>query len=257
MSVERVLLAFDVGNTSVQCAEHRGGSWRRLLRVNTRPVRDLADRLLSAMPEERRPDLARARWLACSVHPPADRAIGSLRAEMGTGPLEFFGRELRIPIEITLPEPDQVGTDRLLLALGARERFGAPCVVVCAGTAVTMDLVDEAGRFAGGAIGPGFALAARALHEGTALLPLVEPGEAGPVPGRNTEQAIRLGVRAFCAGGVARVVEQYGRIESMAAAPVICTGTDAPLLLPALPPERTRREPDLIFHGMAAAVETG
>ncbi|MFO8008229.1 MAG: type III pantothenate kinase [Candidatus Brocadiia bacterium] len=255
MSVERGLLAFDVGNTSVNCAEHRGGRWRHVLRVHTRPVRDLATRLLGAMPEKERPDLARARWLACSVHPAADAAIETLRTEMGTGSLEFFGRELSVPIENTLPEPDQVGRDRLLLALGAREQFGAPCVIVCAGTAVTVDVVDAEGRFVGGAIAPGFALAARALHEGAALLPLAEPAEAGPVPGRSTEEAIRLGIRAFCAGGVARLVEQYGSIEGMAEAPVVCTGTDAPLLTPALPPARTRQEPDLIFHGMAAAVE--
>src|SRR6185369_116946 len=86
-----------------------------------------------------------------------------------------FGRDLQIPILHTLDEggAGSVGQDRLLDALGAYARSTQACIVIDAGTAITVDFVDGQGVFHGGAIAPGVQMMLRALHEQTAALPLV------------------------------------------------------------------------------------
>ncbi len=254
----RPLLAFDVGNTSVKGAVRTEGGWQQVCRVATEPTESLALRLREALPNEP-PGLAReAECVACSVQPAANKGLESFwRDAGGAGEVGFFGADLPIPIEARLREPEKAGPDRLLLALGARTIHGAPCIVVSAGTAITVDWVDAEGRFAGGAIAPGFHLAARALHECTALLPLVEPAarhaEAGPA-GADTRGAIEQGVYWFCAGGVLALIGRYRKAWDCPGAPAVCTGSDAALLLPALGRTGAVHEPALLFRGMDAAL---
>src|SRR5688572_30389073 len=81
-----------------------------------------------------------------------------------------------LPLVVSLPQPDMVGIDRLLGAVAANEvRDPArPAIVVDLGSAITVDLVAADGAFRGGAILPGIGMSARALHEFTDLLPLIE-----------------------------------------------------------------------------------
>jgi pantothenate kinase type III len=246
------ICAMDVGNTSVKAALRAGGHWEPLGRVATRPTGGLARRLADALgPALRRRGAERC--LVCSVCPEADEAVASVCGGAGLR-AEFFGRDLPVPMPTTLPEPGRVGTDRLLLALAARRLSGAPCIVVSAGTAITVDLVDPEGAFAGGAIGPGFGLAAAALSEGTARLPLVEPVPSDRTLGRDTTEALRSGLYWCCAGGAAALVQGLRAEPGCADAAVVCTGTDAALLLGALEPFAPRHEPHLIFRGMAVAL---
>jgi len=250
------LVAFDIGNTSVKCAVRTGGRWRILARVTTRPVENLADRLAASLAEQDMAGCRSARCVACSVHPPAD---GPVAAAWGRAPdasrVERFRRDIPVPIAVRPEPPEQVGTDRLLLALGGRKLYGAPCVVISAGTAITVDVVDGDGAFAGGAIGPGFDLAGRALHERTAQLPLVSPDRPAAAIGHSTREAVANGVYWFCAGGVRALVERYEAALGASRLPIVCTGGDAALLLPSLEERRPRHEPELIFVGMETALD--
>lgn len=62
------------------------------------------------------------------------------------------------------------------------------------GTAATFDLLDEGGRFAGGAIAPGLRTLATALSQGTALLPVIESKPPRTMMGKNTRDALRSGL---------------------------------------------------------------
>lgn len=249
------LLAFDVGNTSVKCAAFVNGRWERLFRADTRPVEQLPERLRQGLPADRAALFAGGRCIASSVCPPADALVAEFwEAIGGTGSVEFFGTDLPVPIPAKVDEPDKVGVDRLLLAVGARELGGASCIVVSAGTAITVDLVDAEGAFAGGAIAPGFGAAARALHNQTALLPLVEPQRPASAVGTNTPEAVGSGVYWFCAGGVLALIAQYRKRPGSEGAEIICTGSDAELLLPAMAEAGATHAPNLIFEGMAAAL---
>lgn len=113
----------------------------------------------------------------------------------GASGTEVYQADARsIPIPVRIPAPERVGADRLLGAWTARELFGAPVIVVDVGTATTIDVVDGAGDFVGGAILPGPALAIRSLGSDTALLPTVAPQLPERAIGRDTVEAIQSGV---------------------------------------------------------------
>jgi type III pantothenate kinase len=103
---------------------------------------------------------------------------------------------------------------------------------VNAGTAVTVDLLDESGAFAGGAIFPGLRLMALALHEHTAQLPLVAtegPLPDGP-PGKNTDAAMRLGILHAVAGGIDALIRATSTRCSMSPRLFLTGGDMSPQL---------------------------
>jgi type III pantothenate kinase len=107
-------------------------------------------------------------------------------------------------------DPSQLGADRWYAMVAARQSFPAlPLVVVCAGTATTVDSIDAAGRFLGGAIAPGTSLMADSLARGTARLPR-STGRAVAMPD-NTDDAIATGVADALAGLVERRVRALAR----------------------------------------------
>jgi type III pantothenate kinase len=156
----------------------------------------------------------------------------------------------QLPVAVLVDEPDRVGLDRLLNAVAANSvrqpEHGA--ILVDAGTAVTVDYVDAAGAFLGGAIFPGLRLMAKALHEYTALLPLVDVDSAVAAPGKNTVEAIQAGVLQAVVGGI----EALARHMSEQVAPrceVFCTGGDASLIASKLAIE-PRVWPEMTLEGI-------
>ncbi|MGI6495141.1 MAG: type III pantothenate kinase [Kiritimatiellia bacterium] len=101
-----------------------------------------------------------------------------------------------LPVTLDYPAPETTGADRLANVCGAVSRVpqGTPVMVVDIGTAVTYDLVSADRRFFTGVIGPGPRMIAQALHEKTALLPLVEPTGRYPRMARDTAGAMRVGI---------------------------------------------------------------
>ncbi len=152
------------------------------------------------------------------------------RLVAATGERASGPHDLPIPIAHTLDASGAatVGADRLLDALGAYSRAKSACIVIDAGTAITVDFVDGEGTFHGGAIGPGVEMMFRSLHEGTAALPLVTAGASPPLPtfGKDTAGAITLGVRSAARGMAHLLIDRYA--EFYRAYPrVIATGGDA------------------------------
>lgn len=126
-----------------------------------------------------------------------------------------------IPLAIDVDQPDKVGIDRLLNAVAANvlRPKNRAAIIIDTGTAATIDLVSADGRFQGGAILPGFAMSAEALHHYTELLPLLTVKELANDPptaaGRNTYDAIRSGVYWGHAGALKEVVTQICRQHGM------------------------------------------
>ena len=98
--------------------------------------------------------------------------------------------------------PARLGVDRWCALIGARAMTSAPCVVVMAGTATTVDTLDGNGRFLGGLILPGLDLMRRSLARDTADLPLAN-GEYSPHP-RCTGDAIVSGCIEAQIGAIER-----------------------------------------------------
>jgi type III pantothenate kinase len=142
-----------------------------------------------------------------------------------------------LPLRVCLARPNYVGIDRLLDAVAANSRRPpqTPAIIIDAGTAVTVDYVDDDGAFRGGTIFPGVRLMAQALHEHTALLPLVEIKAAPPVLGTSTVAAIESGVYYGVAGAINLLVQLLSsqplpRLTPPMDPAVFLTGGDAGLL---------------------------
>ncbi len=235
------VLLVDVGNTAAKFALIRDG---RLFDVKRAPVADagkcavdMAGKVSSA-------------WIA-SVNPEvSSRVAGEL--ERGGVDVVVVGEDERVPIDVEVDEPSRVGVDRLLAAFAASMLYGSPVVVVCAGTAITVDLVDGKGSFVGGVICPGFGMMAAALHRFTASLPLVRPGGEVVLPGKNTLCAINSGVLLAGRSVVAEVVERYRQLVGLDV-PVVVSGGDAELLCTGETPGVAVHR-DIVLEGMRLMV---
>ncbi len=162
-------------------------------------------------------------------------------------------------LESACREPARVGRDRLFAARGALELVHGSCLVLDAGTALTVDALraPEGGppTFLGGAIAPGPRLLARALAGGTARLQEVDPRPRPRALGRDTREALESGVALGFAGAARELVQRIGaEAELELAALVLTGGARAFLEQPALFGERSLRvEPDLVHLGLLAA----
>ncbi|MGP1272148.1 MAG: type III pantothenate kinase [Phycisphaerales bacterium] len=223
-------LAVCVGNSRAKLGLVDGLSVRHLRSADARDAGAVASAAAEiATAADDRPGTL----LIASVHRAASDAIAeACRGATGLR-ASVFGPGLPVPIAVDVTEPSRVGTDRLLAALGAFHRTRQACIIVDAGTAVTVDFVDGRGVFHGGAILPGAQLMLRALHEHTDALPLLTLADM-PDPlepfGRSTEHAMLLGVRAAVRGAVRFLAERYAEFYE-AYPTIIATGGEAPTIL--------------------------
>jgi len=208
----------------------------------------------------------RAAWERIADHSDACVAVASvnrpvsalllkrLRAEIGDA-VQEVGEEIGIPIGTQLDPEAEPGVDRLLNGAAAWAILKSACVIVDAGTAVTVDFVDGAGTFQGGAIAPGAAMQLRALHQGTSALPMIELAAPDDEAfAKNTRDAMLQGVFHGIRGLVWRLVERYA--ERYGAYPtVIATGGDAELLFDQ-DELIDRTVPELTLMGIAVSVRT-
>lgn len=163
-------------------------------------------------------------------------------------------RDLNIPIGRQLDPEAIVGEDRLLNAAAAYDVLKQACVVVDAGTALTIDFIDGAGTFHGGAIAPGAQLMLDSLAGRTAHLPEVEFDRPREVIGHNTVDAMRCGVFYGLRGAVRELVDRYAEIAGSYPA-VIVTGGDSNLLFR---DDKLvdRIVPDLTLRGIAVTLRS-
>ncbi|MDA0831674.1 MAG: type III pantothenate kinase [Planctomycetota bacterium] len=160
------------------------------------------------------------------------------------------------PLTIEVDAPRQVGIDRLLNAVAVRQYRSADqkAIIVDSGTATTVDLVSVDGSFCGGAILPGFELCARALHQYTALLPLISLDELTVhVPnarGLNTRTALHSGLYWGQVGAVHELVKQLTAEDPTGDVLLVLTGGGAPLLHESLIGQNTLYKPYLALEGL-------
>jgi len=215
-----------IGNTRTRAALLRG---KQVVEGQAFENAD-EDGLVRGILERYRRENADAIVIADVNRPLADKVEqGLLQEGLERDEVYRVGRDLQVPISNALEDDSTVGTDRLLAALGAYCRAGQACVVVDAGTAVTVDLVDGRGVFQGGAIAPGLNMMLWAMHEKTAAPPEVrfaKPDAARGEVGKDTAHAMILGVRAAIQGMVRLLAERYAELQG-GYPQIVATGGDA------------------------------
>ncbi len=248
------LLLLSIGNTRTRCARTTDGQLEPSRVVENHTPAALIEEihaLIGAFPD----DTPVVAMIASVNQPISEQIVSALALTRIGGNIVRFGADLPIPIEDALEDRSTVGQDRLFNALGAYATTEQACVVIDAGTAITVDFVDGAGVFQGGAIAPGVQMMLDALHANTDALPPVtlpreDPISDGPF-GKTTPEAMLHGA-VWSARGLARaLIDRYA--EYYQAYPmVVATGGDAPRLFED-DPLVERVVPDLPIVGMLAA----
>ncbi len=178
--------------------------------------------------------------------------------------LDLDGSELRIApdhgLAVECRNEHTIGSDRLFAARGAAAVFRESCVVLDAGTALTVDAVrveEEAApaRFLGGAIAPGPDLLARSLADAGAQLWEVQLEPGAPALGRESSEAMRAGCVVGFRGAAFELARRVGLEAGMAGARrVLCGGAARYLLEPdSFWPGDVAHEPDLVHLGLLAS----
>lgn len=209
-------LVLDIGNTRTKAALFAGHSLLKHGAWTAATINDLALWLDGAGPA--------AIAVATSGEVPDElMAWGE-----ATAPLFRLNGQSPSPLGTSYTTPHTLGTDRWADALAAWHLGGGrPCVAIDLGTCITYNVVGPGGIFQGGAISPGVRLRARAMHEHTARLPLVDVDAVPPLVGTDTASSLKSGafhgVLAELLGYTSALRQQWPDLF------VVLTGGDAPL----------------------------
>lgn len=248
-------MAVNIGNTRIALGVYRGDTLVHSFRLSSRQertedeIRALLDGILSPFT-----DVVDGGWAALSSVVPArtNTFIRLLRDWTGTEPLVVTGEN--VPgLQVDVPEPAMVGSDRIVNAVAAAEISRLPCIVVDLGTATNIEVVGEGPRYLGGIIAPGIVTAAEALFQGTARLGAVELNRPDRVIGKTTRECLQSGV---VLGAVAQIDGLVAAIrkELGSTAGVIGTGGLAAVLGPESKTIR-RVVPELTLEGLRIVAE--
>ncbi|MCS6949351.1 MAG: type III pantothenate kinase [bacterium] len=206
-----MLLALDVGNTNIVVGVFDGQRLVEHWRVRTDRERTadehglLLTHLLqyASLPPEGIDGV-----IISNVVPPMTDALqGMARRFFRVEPL-FVSHELDLGVPIRYHDPREVGADRLVNAVAAIHKYGAPAIVVDFGTATTLDVVSPAGEYLGGCIMAGVGISAEALFRTAARLPRIELVAPAHVIGRTTVEAMQAGILLGYAGAIDALVER-------------------------------------------------
>ncbi|MFA9477698.1 type III pantothenate kinase [Phycisphaerales bacterium AB-hyl4] len=243
-------LAVSIGNTRTRVGAFVDNKLVESATLENRRDGDLGEAMEHAFTPLR--ENKQAVVLMSSVNPAGTQRIEAQIAKHLNRQVLRVERDMPIPIGRQLDREAIVGEDRLLNAAAAYDVLKQACVVVDAGTAITVDFVDGAGTFHGGAIAPGAQLMLDSLHQRAAQLPEVEFDKPTGVMGHNTVEAMRVGVFHGLRGMVRELVERYA--EKAGGFPaVIASGGDANLLFREYDLV-DRVVPDLTLNGLAVTL---
>lgn len=235
-----MVLALDIGNTRTKLGWFDGAE---LVAVEQRPT-DAAPHL----PAERHADQV----VLAGVVPRALAAWAEWLAGRGL-PVRVLGRDCQVPLPVNYEPPESLGADRLLGALAAARRHGAPVLTADCGTATTLNVVDAGGVFVGGTIGCGLGTQRDALAERAALLPAVELEPPTAALGQDTSACLRSGLVLAHAGMIGWLADRLRAEAGLPGAPLIGTGGHAAVLARALPGLFAEVDPHLVLRGLALA----
>lgn len=226
-----MLLVIDVGNTNTVIGLMQGERVVQTFRISTvtRTTDEFGVLLLQLLAHRGFGPSEILGAICSSVVPSVVYTVGkACRRYVGVECL-MVGRRLRTGMKVRTDNPREVGADRIVNSVAAIARWGGPVIVVDFGTATTLDCVNAAGEYVGGAIAPGFRISEEALFSKTAQLPRVEVQRPPAAIGTNTVHAMQSGLFWGYVGLVDQLARKC-REELGGRARVVATGGMAQLI---------------------------
>ena len=236
-----MLLAIDIGNTSLNAAIFQGKKIVQRLRL---PQNEISLKSLKKLFSFK---IKLEGVIVTSVVPKVDSLLTQVvQQTFALTPLIVQAKN--IGVAVSYCNPKEVGTDRLVNARAAFEKYQTALLIVDFGTATTFDYINSQGAYCGGAIAPGIELANESLHLKTAQLPKVPIKKTARVIGKRTAQNMQAGVFHGYVGLTDHLVKKMCK-ESLASPKVIATGGYAKLIA-ASSQTIEKVHPDLTLEGL-------
>lgn len=235
----------DIGNSRIKIKSWGGSDWQEQLNTSTDNARGAAEYIL------RKGENA----VGISVVPDAVKAMNEVFGSAEQS-VTVSGNKIQWLTTKDIPArsmdydtPETLGVDRYMACLGAFAREQRSVIVVDAGTACTLDYMDDSGIYRGGVIMPGIGLWEGALQQYAPNLPQVVRDAPHRWPGKSTEESLRWGIGGAFIIAVDGIIQRYDNL-----AKVYVTGGDAHWLARNM--QRSGQVNDnLIFHGMKKLIE--
>ena len=221
-----MLLAIDVGNTETKLGCFAGEALAQTWRVTTELRRTPDEYGVFFTQLFASSELAAGAIdavVVASVVPQLDPVLETACRRFFAATPRFLKPQDQRLMKILTENPSEVGADLVAAAIGARDRFGTPLIVVSFGTATVFIAISPAGEYLGVAIAPGIAVSIEALIGRTAKLPQIALEAPERAIARNTNDALQSGIVFGFAGQVDAVVARM-RAEMGVAAQVVATG---------------------------------
>ena len=228
MSIKKRFLTVDVGNTQMVFGLYDGDDlcahWR--LSSNHQLTSDeLSWQLFGMFSQFGHNPKALNGIMIASVVPHLDEVLREACLQTCGLNAAFIGdTDVKTGMAIDYKNPKEVGADRIVNALAARELYGSPAIVLDCGTATTFDVVSASGHYVGGLIIPGVEVALEALSQRAAKLPEVAIAPVDTLIGRDTISSMQAGVYWSAVDGLNGIINRLLAEDGYADAPIIATG---------------------------------
>ena len=225
-----MLLAVDVGNTQTVLGLFEGDRIADHWRLATERTRtgDELGVLLGGLLDL---DTVDGICLASTV-PTLVREWERVATRWVDAPLLSVGPGVKTGIQIRYDDPREVGPDRIVNSVAAKERYGAPVIVVDFGTSTNFDVVSPEGEYVGGVLAPGIEVSMDALFARAARLVKVDFTAPASVIGKTTVAGLQSGLVYGFAGQVDGIVQRIRAELGCPDAPAVATGGLAELIAP-------------------------
>ncbi len=214
------VLAVDIGNTRIKWGCGGSGGWLRQGWVPTAQPQALAAEF-AGLPAPG------SIVISCVAGEAVRATVAAILPAAAAPPLWLAASAAQCGVRSSYADPAALGPDRWAALIAAWHMTGSACVVVNAGTTMTVDALGADGVFLGGCIVPGARLMREAMARDTANLALRD-GAFSYFPD-NTGDALYSGAVNALAGAIGQMARYLGDITG-AAPPVILSGGDAGLL---------------------------
>lgn len=205
-----MLLVIDVGNTNVVFGVYDGdklaGSWR--VSTDKDKTTDEYGLIFTSILERAGLEVKKIKAaIISSVVPPLLYSLPAMCERYFSVKPMIVGPGIKTGIPIKYDNPKELGADRIVNAVAAVHKYGAPLIIVDSGTAITFCVVNEKGEYLGGLIYPGIGISTDALFMRAAKLPKVEIVKPERVIGKTTVSAIQSGIFHGYVGMVDHIID--------------------------------------------------
>jgi len=249
-----MLLATDIGNSSINIGFFEGAGLLETLRIPTHPKRtdDVYKNKILDFLSKNHMEIAPRGAIISSVVPDLTEKVYNAVRDLGPRHPIVVSASLPTGLSFGVEKPEEIGSDRIANMVAASEIFGSPVIVVDFGTATTISALKDR-KFLGGAILPGITLMSSSLRKGTAKLPLVSTFSENPdIPlramGKNTIMNILSGIIYGTAGAVERLIWEMEQGESCRFKVVITGGNS--FIMRSFLSREISVDPDLTLKGL-------